>query len=299
MIDHRMVRSDRLDAGGALSATSRPLDAHERSENFPVALRFLPRQHRRDLRAVYAFARGVDEVGDTSDGDRTASLRRLDRELGRIWTGGPISDPVLVELGRTVRAHDLPAEPFHRLVEANLQDQVVTRYPTYDDLLGYCRLSADPVGRIVLGVFGQSGSDLTVELSDRVCTALQLLEHWQDVAEDRRAGRVYLPQEDLRAHGVSEDDLDAPAASPEVAALMRFEIDRAARLLEDGAGIVGRLHGWARPCVAGFVAGGRATAAALRRTDGDVLGRPATPSKAGTAGRLLALWAGAGMGGGR
>ena len=275
-----------------------PLGAREREENFPVALRFLPRRHRRDLHAVYAFARTVDELGDTAPGDRTALLHRFDEQLDRVWTGDPVSEPVLVDLERVARAHDLPAEPFHRLVRANLQDQSVARYATFADLIDYCRLSADPVGRIVLGLFGRS-DPATVRRSDRVCTALQLLEHWQDVGEDRRAGRVYLPQEDLHAHGVSESDLDAATATPELAALMRFEVDRAAGLLEEGAGIVSRLHGWARPCVAGFVAGGRSTVAALRRTDGDVLGCTTTPSTAGTAGHLVALLAGAAVGGSR
>ncbi len=269
------------------------LAAHERAENFPVALRALPRAYRRDLRAVYAFARGVDELGDSAGGDRAARLRHLEEELARIWSGGPVVDPVLVDLSHTVHAHDLPAEPFHRLVHANLQDQVVTRYESFDDLLGYCRLSADPVGRIVLGIFEQARPE-TVALSDRVCTALQLLEHWQDVGEDRRAGRVYLPQEDLRAHGVPEPDLDRDTASPALAALMMAEIERAGILLDEGAGLVGRLHGWARPCVAGFVAGGRATVTALRRTGGDVLGRSASPSKAGTLARMVVLLAASG-----
>lgn len=263
----------------------------ERAENFPVALRVLPREQRHALRAVYAFARGVDEIGDAGDlppDARTARLLGLDDELGRVWSGGPVTDPVLVALAGTVRRHGLAAEPFHDLVRANLQDQVVSRYATYEELLGYCRLSADPVGRIVLGIFGQSGPTNDA-LSDRVCTALQLLEHWQDVGEDRRAGRVYLPQEDLAAHGVPESDLDAARASPALAELMRHEVERAARLLDGGAGLVGRLHGWARPCVAGFVAGGRATVAALRRTGGDVLGRTAVPTRSGTLARMLPL----------
>ena len=269
-------------------ATLRDLEA---GENFPVALRVLPRSLRHDLRVVYAFARGVDELGDAAGvapRERTARLLRLDDELARLWSGGAVTDPVLRALGATVRRRDLPAEPFHHLVRANLQDQAVSRYATFDDLLGYCRLSADPVGRIVLGVFGQA-DPVNVALSDRVCTALQLLEHWQDVGEDRRAGRVYLPQEDLAAHGVAESDLDASAASPALAGLVRLEVDRAARLLEEGAGLVWRLRGWARPCVAGFVAGGRATVAALRATGGDVLARSAAPSRAGTAARLVPL----------
>ncbi|HEX5087647.1 MAG TPA: squalene synthase HpnC [Nocardioides sp.] len=265
------------------------LDRFERQENFPVALRVLPARYRRDLRALYAFARTVDELGDSAAGDRTVQLQELDAELSRIWTGGAVTDPVLAGLAITVRAHDLPAKPFHDLVAANLMDQTVNRYETFEELRGYCRLSADPVGRLVLGVFDQASDALTLALSDRVCTALQLLEHWQDVGEDRRAGRIYLPQEDLRRHGVPETDLDAASASPALRALVREEVEQAAELLESGAGIVDRVQGWARPCVAGFVAGGRATAAALRRTDGDVLARSARASRPGTAARLVVL----------
>ena len=278
-------------ADRALPVSTGRLRELEADENFPVALRLLPKDLRHDLRVVYAFARGVDEVGDAVDlspDQRTSRLVRLDEELARIWSGRSVDDPVLRALAGTVSRRSLEAEPFHRLVRANLQDQEVSRYPTFEDLLGYCRLSADPVGRIVLDVFDQ-GDPENVALSDRVCTALQLLEHWQDVAEDRRAGRVYLPQEDLAAYGAAEPDLDAPTASPALRRLVRFEVDRAAALLEEGAGLVGHLRGWARPCVAGFVAGGRATVAALRATDGDVLGRTATPSKAGTARRMLPL----------
>lgn len=271
-------------------------------ENFPVALRFLPRIFREDLSAVYAFARGVDEIGDGGRGtpaQRIERLRRLDAELARIWSGGTITDPVLLRLRRTVTAHRLPSEPFHRLVRANIQDQQTHRYPTFEDLLGYCRLSANPVGRIVLGVFEQANADedgpLTA-LSDKVCTALQLLEHWQDVGEDARAGRIYLPQQDLTSAGVRESDLTATSATPQLAALMRTEISRAADLLAEGRPLVRRLQGWARPSVAGFVAGGEATVAALRRTHGDVLTRPARPSRAGTAARMVALLA---RGGGR
>jgi squalene synthase HpnC len=264
------------------------LAKREKGENFPVALAVLPRRHRAPLHAVYAFARTVDDLGDRADGDRVALLRTLDEQVSRTWAGEPVGDPVLDGL-RAVVVDRVPERYFHDLVAANLQDQRVSRYPTFDDLMGYCRLSADPVGRIVLAVFGRHTDD-RVALSDRVCTALQLLEHWQDVGEDRRAGRVYLPLEDLAAFGVPEEDLDAPHASPALARLMRFEIERAATILAEGTPLVRRLRGWARICVAGYVAGGRATVTALRRTEGDVLGGPTAPSRTRTAaslGRLL------------
>jgi phytoene/squalene synthetase len=166
----------------------------------------------------------------------------------------------------------VPEHYFHDLVQANLQDQRVSRYATFDDLLGYCRLSADPVGRIVLALFGEHTDD-------------------QVALSDRRAGRVYVPLEDLVAFGVAEEELDASAASPALARLMRFEIERAAGMLAEGTPLVRRLHGWARCCVAGYVAGGRATVTALRRTKGDVLRTTATPSRARTVSSLVRLLA--------
>ncbi|MGZ0152969.1 squalene synthase HpnC [Kribbella sp. WER1] len=253
----------------------------EQGENFPVVLKVLPGRPRAGLHAVYAYARTVDELGDTYPGDRTTALHDFAADLDRIWSDGQPAHPVLRRLLPVVRAHDLRADPFHRLIEANLQDQTVTRYPTFDDLLGYCRLSADPVGRMVLGVFHVNDPE-TERLSDLVCTALQLVEHWQDVGEDLRAGRIYLPQEDLTTYGVPESDLHRTEGSPELRRLILFETERAAELLDEGAAIVRRLHGWARVSVAGFVAGGQATVRALRRTGGDVLAYDARPSKADT-----------------
>ncbi len=262
----------------------------ERLENFPVALRALPRRHREHLHAIYAVARTIDDLGDEAEGDRTAQLLAVRSDLARIWRQESPSHPVLVALVPTVRDCGLPEEPFQQLVEANLTDQRVTRYATFGDLLGYCRLSADPVGRLVLGVFGVD-DDHCARLSDRVCSALQLLEHWQDVGEDHRAGRVYLPQDDLRAFGVDESELGAATASEPLRRLMRHEIDCARALLDSGAPLVGELHGWARLAVAGFVAGGRATADALQATRGDVLSRLARPTPARVARHLTGLLA--------
>jgi squalene synthase HpnC len=264
--------------------------ARENGENFPVALRLLPREHREHLHNVYSFARMVDEIGDAFPGDRSARLRAVAADLGTIWEDHQPTDPVLRRLTSTVRARGLSAEPFKRLIEANLQDQVVSRYATFAELRSYCRLSADPIGRMVLEVFGQATPE-TIARSDEVCTALQLLEHWQDVAEDWRAGRIYLPQEDLQTYGVDEHDLDQPAADPQLRSLMLFEIERAAGLLGKGTAIVGHLHGWGRISVTGFVAGGQATVSALRRTRGDVLGRSAQPSRPSTAARIVGLLA--------
>ena len=285
-----MASSRPRPSGTSPSTGEEALRTRENAENFPVALRFMPLRHRDHLHAIYGYARMVDEIGDAFTGDRTARLHELSADLGTIWSGGQPSDAVLRRLAPTVHARGMSAEPFERLIEANLQDQVVSRYETFDDLRQYCALSAEPVGRMVLEVFGQANPE-TIARSDRVCTALQLLEHWQDVGEDRLAGRVYVPQEDLRRYGVAEHDLDEQSAGPRLRELMRFEIERAAGLLAEGTAIVRRLQGWGKLSVAGFVAGGQATVSALRQTEGDVLGRSARPSRRTTAIRAVGLLA--------
>jgi squalene synthase HpnC len=248
----------------------------ERAENFPVAMRILPGRLRAHLVAVYDFARSVDDLGDEAAGDRSALLDDFAADLALVWDGGEPRSAVLRRLSETVRACGLPREPFENLVEANRWDQRIHRYPSYDDLLAYCALSANPVGRIVLGIVRAGHAPLdsaAVELSDRVCTALQLVEHWQDVAEDRRAGRVYLPAEDMAAYGVTEVDLDSANTPPALRRLLEFETARAEALLDSGPPLVRQLRGWARVTVAGYVAGGRAAVDGLRRAHWDVLAR--------------------------
>lgn len=274
-------------------AQQRALRGKRRAENFPVALRVLPGALRSDLIAVYNVARHIDDLGDEADGDRNALLEEFGADLAKIWTGQQPEHPVLQRLRPTVVEHGLPRDPFDRLVRANRLDQRVHRYQTYAQLRTYCELSAHPVGRIVLGVFGVNAASnpRLGELSDRVCAALQLVEHWQDVAEDRRAGRVYLPAEDLARFGVPETDLDAPTASPALRRLIGFHTDRAAELLESGAPLVDALHGWARLAVAGYLAGGRAAVDALRRVDGDVLSGAPRARRRDVARHLVALLA--------
>jgi squalene synthase HpnC len=269
------------DAGGV--ARDRALRQQRRAENFPVALRLLPRRLRADLITVYDVVRVIDDLGDAAAGDRIALLEEFGRDLARVWDGGRPEHPVLRRLVPTVRARGLDREPFERLLQANVVDQLVHRYVNYAGLRRYCTLSAEPVGRIVLAVCGVGAagvcSPVAIELSDRVCAALQMIEHWQDVAEDRRAGRVYLPQEDLAAFGVAEAELDGTVASPALRRLMTFQIARAAELLDSGAPLVGLLSGWARLAVAGYLAGGQAALDALRRTDGDIRGAPPHPRR--------------------
>ncbi|WP_048876636.1 squalene synthase HpnC, partial [Saccharomonospora saliphila] len=225
-----------------LSPPARRLQARARQENFPVALRVLPARYRRHLFAVYAFARTVDDLGDAADGDRLALLDEADRELDRVFGGADPRTPVFRSLAGTVGALALPRQPFDDLVEANRRDQTVRRYRTFDDLLDYCALSAAPVGRLVLAVFGASSAS-RVRLSDRVCAALQVLEHCQDVVEDARADRIYLPADDLARFGVAERDLLAPRATTAVRALVALQTQRAVRLLDEGSPLVDDLSG--------------------------------------------------------
>ena len=260
------------------------------AENFPVALRMLPRRYRGHLAAVYGFARSADDMGDEAPAaERLSLLDELEADVARLYRPGPGADgprlPVVRALAPAVAQCAIPEQPFLDLIQANRQDQVVSRYPAFDDLLAYCRLSANPVGRIVLHVFG-AATPRRAELSDLVCTALQLAEHWQDVAEDLRAGRIYLPAEDLAAFGVTETDLAAASASAPVRALIEFEVRRARELLDQGAPIVGTLRGAARAAVAGYVAGGRAALAAITASGHDVLAGTPKPAKRRVAAEL-------------
>jgi len=247
-------------------------------ENFGVAPLLLPRRARRHLLAVYAFARLVDDVGDEVEADRVAHEMRANRaallewiraDLDRAYEGRA-EHPVLRELSPSLRELGLTRDLFLRLIEANLWDQRVTRYATYDELAEYCTLSANPVGRLVLEILGKSNAE-RIQYSDRVCTGLQLAEHWQDVGEDFRRGRVYLPAEDLRDFGVDEDELGRAEPTPALRRLIEFEVARARSLLGDGRPLVRSLRGRARLLVAGYVAGGTAALDAVERSGYSVL----------------------------
>ncbi|PVZ08584.1 squalene synthase HpnC [Actinomycetospora cinnamomea] len=272
------------------SGDDRRLRDAERSENFPVALRALPAARRATLRRVYAVVRTIDDVGDEGDvppAERLAALDELDDDLDAVFAGRRPRSPVVAALAPDTGL--LSAEPFHDLVTANRRDQTTTRYATRDDLLDSCRLSAVPIGRLVLAAFAVDVPPAAVAESDRICTALQLLEHLQDVAEDRRRGRVYLPADARAAGGVAEEDLDARAASPALARLVRAETAAARALLVSGIPLVGRLRGAARLAVAGYAAGGLAAADALDRTGGDVLAHTARPRRRDVARHLARL----------
>ncbi|MEU6391779.1 squalene synthase HpnC [Streptomyces sp. NPDC046939] len=276
-----------------LSPASATLDkaAHE---NFPVAPFFLPRAWRDDLMAVYGFARLVDDIGDGDlapggadarllgvsperANDRLAMLDAFEADLHRVFDATP-RHPLLAALQPTVRRRSLTPEPFLRLIEANRQDQLVSRYETYDDLVAYCELSANPVGRLVLAITGTATPE-RVRRSDAVCTGLQIVEHLQDVAEDLGRDRVYLPAEDMKRFHVEEADLAAPTAGASVRALVAFEAERALRLLNEGTPLVGSVHGRLKLLLAGFVGGGKAAVHAITAVSYDVLSGPPKPTK--------------------
>lgn len=291
----------RIPSPADAESASRGLVDKAARENFPVAPFFLPAAVRQDLLAVYGYARLVDDIGDgdlppgradaawlglpgrVDDGSaeyRLALLDACEDDLCRVFDGRRPGHPILAALQPTVERHKLPLEPFRKLIDANRQDQRVRRYASYDELLGYCELSANPVGHLVLHIAAVATPE-RVRRSDAICTALQIVEHLQDVAEDFAQDRVYLPADDMRRFGVSEGDLAAPGAGrgDRVPALIAFEVKRAAGLLNEGAPLVGTVHGRLRLLLAGFVAGGRATLGAISDAGGNVLAGPPRAGK--------------------
>jgi squalene synthase HpnC len=258
-------------------------------ENFPVASVVLGRRARGELLALYDYARLVDELGDSVDGDRLAALDWAEGELDRALNG-QAAYPAMAALQPLVRAHGLQRAPFARLIEANRLDQRVSRYRTWGELQGYCRLSADPVGELVLGIF-EAADPVLIALSDSICTGLQLTEHLQDVAEDLAHGRIYLPLEDLERFGVGEGDLAAAHASGPVRELVAFEHERARSLLRGGMPLVTALPRRAGLAVAAFVAGGLAALEAIERAGYDVLaGAPRAGRRLFARTLLVTLW---------
>ena len=265
------------------------------AENFPVALRVLPGRWRAHLTALYGFARLVDDIGDeplpgmpedaskeTVTATRLKLLDDLQDDVARIYDQDQEPELEAIKaLKVTARECGVPSQPLYDLIQANRQDQLVTRYETYQELEDYCRLSANPVGQVVLYIVGAATPE-RIAASDRVCTALQVIEHTQDVAEDLANGRIYLPGEDMKAHGVTEADLTRASADESVRNLIAFEVNRARQVLDEGAPLVGTLRGMARLAIAGYVAGGRATLKAIETARYDVLRATPRPGKADT-----------------
>jgi squalene synthase HpnC len=208
--------------------------AHSHYENFSVVTWFLPKHLHQHFYNVYAYCRISDDLGDEV-GDTQQSLLLLDEweaELNQCYSGEP-RHPVFLALRETVREFDIPQHEFADLLTAFRQDQVVTRYQTFDNLLGYCKNSANPVGHLVLYLSGYRDAERQ-KLSDYTCTALQLANFWQDIAADYGKGRIYLPLEDLAKYGVSEADIAQRRATPQFLAMMKFEVARAREWFAQG-----------------------------------------------------------------
>lgn len=206
-------------------------------ENFPVASVLVPRRVRPAVEAIYGFARTADDFADEGQVPPEERLRRLDgyREaLRRLGDGQAATDPLFVRVGAAVRAHGLPLQPFHDLLDAFSQDVLKHRYADFDEVLDYCRRSANPVGRLMLHLF-RAATQQNVRWSDAICSGLQLANFWQDVAVDWRKGRVYLPQDSMARFGVSETHVAEARADGNWRALLAFETSRARAMLESGA----------------------------------------------------------------
>lgn len=276
---------------------------HDHDENFPVAFMLLPRDLRRDMQSIYAFCRGVDDIGDggpeatprrplsdrvahtsSTAGDlpseRLAALDRFELDLHRCWEGTP-DDPRLRALAVTVRRHAMDPEPFLRLVEANRMDQRQRRWATYTDLIDYCHHSATPVGQMVLAVLGHRDPE-RIALSDHTCIGLQLVNFWQDIRRDLTDNdRIYLPVEDMERFGVTEADLASTVADDAVRRLIAFEVARARAELVAGAPLARRVTWRARLDLRMFTAGGLALCDAIARQDYDTLARRPAPGATG------------------
>ena len=248
-------------------------------ENFTVGSWLLPRGLRRHVHNIYAYCRVCDDLADET-GDPELSLRLLDwwrEELHTCFEGRP-RHSVFVALADTVREFDLPIEPFEDLISAFVQDQTVTRYATYDQLLDYCSRSANPVGRLFLCLLGHT-DETRRSLADRTCTALQLANFWQDIGADCERGRIYIPLEDMDRFGYSEAELRNHVVNAGFVALMRFEVARTRELFERGVALTGMIDGPAAADVSLFTGGGMAVLESIERAGFRVFGRRITISK--------------------
>ena len=249
-----------------------PVDHYE---NFPVASLLVPARLRRPIEVIYRFARSADDIADEGEAtaqQRLASLRAYQDELDRIAAGQTPQTALFVHLAEVIAAHRLPISLFADLLDAFAQDVVKTRYASYDELLDYCRRSANPVGRLVLHLVGQTSAPQLAQ-SDAICSALQLINFWQDVAVDWQKQRVYLPQDELPRFKISEADVTAGRWSANWAALMDFQIERARALMLSGAPLVHSLPGRLGWEIRLTVQGGLRILERLQRVRGDVFCR--------------------------
>ena len=246
-----------------------PVDHYE---NFPVASVLLPRRLRKPVAAIYHFARAADDIadeGDLPDGER---LRRLDEfraELTRIGENEMPLTPLFSNLAAEIRQHALPLQPFYDLLDAFSQDVVKKRYANFDELLDYCRRSANPVGTLLLHLYGEA-TPVNLAYSDAICTSLQLINFWQDVAKDYAIGRIYLPLDELAQHGVSEEHISQGISDGHWRALMKFEVDRARAIMISGRPLGSILTGRIGLEMRMIIAGGLRILSKLETADYDM-----------------------------
>jgi squalene synthase HpnC len=241
-------------------------------ENFPVASRLVPARLRPAVVAIYRFARAADDLadeGDTPPEIRLAALAAFDRALIAIGNGETPDTPPFPALAAAIRNHGLPMAPLHDLVSAFTQDVTVERYASYADVLDYCRRSANPVGRLVLALYG-ADTPANLRASDAVCTGLQLTNFWQDIALDWRKGRVYLPREDLDRFGVTAAQIAEQRADDRWRALIAFEVARTRALLQSGRPLVRALPWRLGLELSAVIAGGTRILDRIAAVDGDV-----------------------------
>ena len=253
--------------------------AHSHYENFSVVTWFLPKHLHQHFYNIYAYCRISDDLGDEV-GDKQQSLLLLDEweaELKQCYSGAP-RHPVFVALRDTVREFNIPQHEFADLLIAFRQDQTITRFPTFDDVLGYCHYSANPVGHLVLYLCGYRDAQRQ-QLSDNTCTALQLANFWQDVAVDYEKGRIYLPLDSMAKFGVSESDIANRDATPQFRALLKFEVQRARDWFQRGLPLAKMVDRSLALDIELFSRGGMAILDAIERQDYDVLTRRPVISK--------------------
>jgi squalene synthase HpnC len=252
-----------------------PLDNNQHYENFPVASILLPKHLRRPIEVIYQFARSADDFADEGDvpvATRLANLANYARELDLIAAKQPSQSALFQQLAVVIRTHDLPLSLFHDLLDAFKQDVTKTSYANFAELLDYCRRSANPIGRLLLYLYRATGSD-NLAMSDNICSALQLINHWQDVAIDAKkndGGRVYLPQEDLAYFGLSKSDITNGVATPQWREMMAFQTKRAQQMMAAGAPLSHKMPGRFGAELRLIVAGGVAILDKIDAVDGDI-----------------------------
>ncbi|MGC2165785.1 MAG: squalene synthase HpnC [Gallionella sp.] len=210
-----------------------PVDHYE---NFPVASILMPRRLRKPVAAIYHFARAADDIADEGDLDDAERLRQLDEfrdELSRISSDTTPIAPLFQVLATEIHQHGLPMQPFYELLDAFSQDVIKKRYDNFDELHGYCKRSANPVGNLLLHLYGEA-TPVNLAYSDAICTSLQLINFWQDIARDFTIGRIYLPADDMQRYGVDQQHLARGHADGRWQTLMKFQVDRARALMLSG-----------------------------------------------------------------